>query len=221
VEGLPINLTDIIVLVIVVLSALIALARGFVHEVLGVFAWVGAALPTLYLFADVQVYARQLISIDLLADVAAGVCIFLVSLVILSIIAGFVGRRVQASSLSMLDRSLGVLFGLVRGAVIACLVWMLVAWLLPPPERPVWIREARSLPLLQAGANWLQDLAPPELRLQGERAMEQAKDVSRGVQNLQPLLAPQSGAGGSAAQPPAGYNEQQRRELDRLIETQQ
>jgi len=71
-DNLPINATDILVFAILLISGLLAFFRGFVREVLSVGAWVGAAFATLYGFAHVRPYARDLIGIDMIADIIAG-----------------------------------------------------------------------------------------------------------------------------------------------------
>ena len=52
----------------------------------------------------------------MLADIAAGVAIFLVVLVALSLVTRMLSKRVKDSSLGPLDSSLGLLFGFARGA---------------------------------------------------------------------------------------------------------
>ncbi|MEQ9608473.1 MAG: CvpA family protein, partial [Kiloniellaceae bacterium] len=49
-DSLPINLADLIVIIVLVVSGIFAFVRGFVHEVLAVASWVGAAFVTLYAF---------------------------------------------------------------------------------------------------------------------------------------------------------------------------
>ncbi len=151
---------DIAVLAVVLLSALLALMRGFVHEVLSFSAWIGAGIVTVYAFPFVQPYARQLVDISILADIASGIAVFLVSLVLLTLFAKLLAELVQGSSLSAIDRLLGLLFGLLRGAALVCLAWLIFAWMVPETQRPDWIRTARTLPYLQQGASWLQDLLP-------------------------------------------------------------
>lgn len=151
---------DIAVLAVVLLSALLALMRGFVHEVLSFSAWIGAAIVTVFAFPYVQPFARGIVDISILADIVSGIAVFLVSLVLLTIFAKLLAELVQGSSLSAIDRVLGLLFGLVRGAALVCLAWLIFAWMVPETQRPDWIRSARTLPYLQQGASWLQELLP-------------------------------------------------------------
>ena len=115
-ETTSINPTDIAVIVILLLSALLAFARGLVREVLSVGAWVGAAFATLYLFPHVLPMVQQVVAKELVAKAVAGVGIFVVSLVLLSIISHQLSKGVRGSALSAVDRSLGFVFGIARGA---------------------------------------------------------------------------------------------------------
>ena len=103
-ESLPINLTDLIVIGVLLISALIAFLRGLVHEVLSIGAWVGAGLVTLYFIVPAQTFARRYIEVELAADIAAGVALFLLALIGFSIVSRLLSRRVQESSLGALDR---------------------------------------------------------------------------------------------------------------------
>src|SRR6185312_9196932 len=111
-NALGIQIPDIVVVVFILISALWAFARGFVREILGVGAWLGAALVTLYLFNPVRLYLRSVISVDIAADIAAGVGLFLITLILLSMLSHAISRLVRGSMLSPLDRSLGFVFGL-------------------------------------------------------------------------------------------------------------
>ena len=97
--------------VVVVLSGLFAMARGFVREVLSLASWVGAALVTLWGFGIARPYARTLIESTLLADIVTGVALFICSLVLFSMIGGGIASLVRGTGLNALDRTLGFLFG--------------------------------------------------------------------------------------------------------------
>lgn len=156
------NFLDIAIVVVLLLSGLFALMRGFVHEVLSVTAWLGAALATLYGLPLARPLARQHIETGWMADAAAGGAIFLVTLVVLSVLTHMVARRVRSSALNSLDRSLGFVFGLLRGAVLVCLAYVLAMWLIEPDEPPTWMTAAKTRPLVEAGARMLQSALPAE-----------------------------------------------------------
>lgn len=155
---------DLLVLVLVVVSAGLAFLRGFVEEVLGVGAWVGAIIAGLALR---PVALRLLAGVDppWLADAIAVAGVFLVVLVVLKIVIGFVARRVQDSVLGSTDRALGLAFGVVRGAFLLVVAYILAGMVLPGVDRwPDMVRESRSLPLIASGADWVVAKLPPRFQ---------------------------------------------------------
>jgi membrane protein required for colicin V production len=241
---------DLIIIAILALSALLAFMRGFVREVLSIGAWVGAALATIYGFPLAQPYARKYIEVALFADIAAGVAIFVLALIILTILSHALSKNVRDSALGAVDRSLGLLFGLVRGAVLVCLAYLVMAWAIPQEDRPGWVAQSRTLPLVQQGADLLLKILPESALKQGEDAVGaaatgigQAIDTGKAVQTLTPSTptAPAqpatngasggsgagTGDGGSAAPDSgggggtSGYNDAERKDLNRLLESTQ
>jgi membrane protein required for colicin V production len=224
------NTLDIIVLAVIGISGLFAFARGFVKEVFSIGAWVGAALIALYAFPHVQPVARKLIASAAIADGAAAVVVFLVSVIALSIVASAIAARVKGSALSALDRTLGLVFGLARGVVIACIGWLAAAWALPEKDWPDWARGARTRPFLASGAETLRALVPSSARerssalaAEAEGKLEQAKEAER---LMRAFSHPGGNAGGA---PPAAdvakgapaYKPQERKEMDRLFQNTQ
>ncbi|MEO1190777.1 MAG: CvpA family protein [Pseudomonadota bacterium] len=219
------SLLDIGVLAVLLLSGLLALMRGFVHEVLSFSAWVGAAIIAVAAFPYAQPYARDVIEISILADVVVGLALFLVSLVLLTLFAKLLAELVQGSTLSSLDRLLGLLFGLARGAALVCLAWLILAWVVPEPQRPDWIRQARTLPYIQQGSLWLQELLPRSfLEALGEPAQrnvgpsspadEGADEGSEGT-----TVAPQPALPSDGDQGEPAYDDSSRDSLRDTIET--
>jgi membrane protein required for colicin V production len=216
-EAAPINLTDIVVVLILLVSGVFAFFRGFVHELMAVVSWIGAAIVTLYAFPLAQPEIRKIVAAPLIADIGTGVGLYLAVLIVLSILTRIISRRVRDSALGPLDRSLGLLFGFLRGAVLISIAWLALAWVLPREDHPVWITEARSLPLIQQGGVILVGLVPERLRGQATDAFE---DVGAGAdqqsQSFQELISPIRKGGASQDKP--GYNEPERDQMQRLIE---
>jgi membrane protein required for colicin V production len=193
------NTVDIIVIAVVVLSALIAFLRGFVREVLTIGSWLGAALVTLYGLALVEPKFEQMISNKMVADISAGVSLFLISLIIFSVLSHMIARFVRGSALTAVDRSLGLVFGLLRGAILVSLAYMLVLW-----ADPNMLRGARTTPMMARGAEILRGLAPKEL----------ADDLPADL-HLPPPAVDDSKRD-AAAKPT--YNRKQNDEMQRLID---
>lgn len=224
-DQLPMNLFDIIVLVVLVLSALIALARGMVKELLKLLAWVGAGVATFYAFDYVRPIVRGVISIEAIADGIAAVGIFLVILILLSVVANTISDRIRKSDLSGLDRTLGFIFGLVRGAVVVSLLYLLTTWVVKPERIPDWVLEARSRPYVATGAEILAQLAPESLRIETKAAAEKTRtratkaiEAGKAIRDLSKAPPAGSGQSGGSSSGKTGYDPKDREKLEKLIE---
>ncbi|MFM8799985.1 MAG: CvpA family protein [Tagaea sp.] len=194
-DSLPLNPFDAAVLAVVLISALIALWRGFVKEVLSLAAWAGAVLVALWGHRYAQPYARAFIDNELLSAVVAGVTLFVVSLLVFAMIAHGVAALVHKSNaLSAVDRSLGFAFGIARGGLLLGLGWLALAWAMPVEKQPDWLHDSRTRPAVEWVAEFLIGLAPPEFRGQVRQV---GAEADRAGQALRVLQGPgnQSGSG--------------------------
>ncbi|HXC90384.1 MAG TPA: CvpA family protein [Stellaceae bacterium] len=217
------NLVDLAVLAVIALSAIFAFARGFVREALSIAAWGGAALITLYGFDYVYGITTRFVTTPLLADLIAGAGLFLVALIGLTIVTGYVARLAQWSALSPIDRTLGLIFGVARGVVLVSVAYFLVDITLPPNDRPAWLRDARSQPLLAQGADALRGILPESLQLRSasmaddaQRALGQAKSARDAMGALSSPVVPIPPKSQDAPAP--NYKPADQRELNRLID---
>jgi membrane protein required for colicin V production len=145
---------DLAILGVMILSGLLAFSRGLVREILSIAAWAGAAviafaaLPLIRPFLEAHLPSPEWI------EPVGYTSVFLVSLIILSIIASAIGSAVRSSRISGLDRSLGLLFGLARGAALAIVAYVAASWVTAPEQWPHAVLDATSLPLICKGAVW-------------------------------------------------------------------
>src|SRR5271166_794082 len=165
------NALDLAIVAIIALSAIFAFARGFVREALSIVAWVGAALITLYGFSHVYGFVVRFVTTPLLADLVAGAGLFVISLIAFTILTGYIARFVQLSSLSPIDRTLGLIFGLARGAFLVSLAYLVLDITLPRNDRPGWVKQAKSEPFLAQGAELLRSALPEPLQVKSAAAV--------------------------------------------------
>jgi membrane protein required for colicin V production len=159
---MPITLLDIILLLVMLVSGLLAMIRGFMREILSIGAWGVAALVTLYSYPRVLPLAKQYFTSDSVATAVSAGGIFLGTLLIVSIITARVSDMVLDSRVGALDRTLGFLFGLARGLVIVVVAFLFFAWLVPDRSQPEWVRSAKSKLVLQNTGQWLMSMLPDD-----------------------------------------------------------
>jgi membrane protein required for colicin V production len=195
-----VNFVDILVLAVIALSTLLALGRGFVKEVLSIFGWIGAAIGTFLIFfyvPQVREFARKQIAEPLLADIACAVGLFVVLLIVLGFFNHAISSRVHGSSLGPLDKSLGLVFGLLRGVVLMALAHMAMTdWFIPnKDQRPDVINQARTEPYVAMAANFIKERIPQDWKdrasavfNEGEKAIEQGKELNDTIEKLSPQI---------------------------------
>lgn len=156
---------DVGVGILVLISAILATARGFTREVLSLATWAGSAAIAAYAYFNHRDIARQYIAEELVADVVTVLGVFLIALIVLHLITMRIADFVVDSRIGPLDRTLGFVFGVARGVLIAVVMVIFGQWLLGP-TLPTWAAESRSLPVLEDFGDSLIAVLPPDLEKQ-------------------------------------------------------
>jgi membrane protein required for colicin V production len=155
---------DLAVVGVMGISALLAFMRGLVREVLGIGAWVGAVAAAIEGLPLARSITRHWISSPVWIDPIGFLVVFLVTLIILSLIARAVSRSVHDSALGGVDRTLGLVFGLLRGAVLVILAYIIGGMAVSVDHWPDPVLEARCLEPAFAGARWAVRQLPDDYR---------------------------------------------------------
>lgn len=223
-DDLPITLADVVVVGIVLLSGILAFVRGFVREVLAIAAWVGAIAVAFFSYPLLAPHLSGFLPDTRMANVAAGGAIFLVAIIILSIITRLASGGIKGSALNALDRSLGFVFGLARGALLVVLTFIGLSFLFGKAEQPDWLRNAASYGLVEQGAVLVRSFIPGDALEEGKKAVDKATDAAdkamRAEQAYRQMVNPDpKGVATKSAPRGDGYNVKERRDFERLIES--
>ena len=155
------TVVDYVILIVLLLSALISLVRGFVREVLSLLSWGAAVWLAIHFTSDAMVFMEPYIESVPIRKGASFIGIFLVVLISLTILSFFIGKLVRSTGLGGTDRFLGILFGFARGAI-AVVAFVFFSGVTTFPEQNWW-QESRMLGQFERVAGWLQDELPPEI----------------------------------------------------------
>lgn len=177
---------DGVVAAVVLISALLAMFRGFVREVLSIAAWVAAAVLAYLFYEQLVPYVSEYINNPTLAIGASAAAIFLVSLLIVSLITMRISDYVMDSPVGIIDRLLGFLFGAARGVLLVVVAVIFFNWLVDEENRPAWVTTAMTYPELSRLGDQLLAAIPddPEAAIRG--ALEETNDA---IQRNEPAPA--------------------------------
>ncbi len=154
-------IVDIAILAIVFVSLSMGLARGFIREVLSLFSWLGA-LWIAWTNATIGAgYLENHITELSFRVVIAFAGIFVISLILFSIVSHLLYRLLAIAGISGIDRSLGMLFGLLRGIVIVALL-IVVADLMNFTAKPWW-QESLLVDYFNPVIEWIRVVLPAGL----------------------------------------------------------
>jgi len=226
---------DYVVFAVLAISTAFALMRGFTKEVLSIFGWVAAAYGAIFFAPFLKPLLSPYIPIDWVVNLAALLIVFLAVLVGFSLLSNMLVRALKISSIGPLDRSLGIIFGALRGAFIVCIGYFVIVLIIPEDKHPDWIANAKTRPLLQTGTKVIITLVPvdrlpvnvsnigslledrllPETPKSiidniGAEALRRARQQTRGADE-------KAGTENADKAPDKGYNQSERNQIDRLI----
>ena len=112
---------DVVVLVILLISLIIALQRGFLREVLSLVALLMAGILTLFVWGQFRYQVQGFISPSWLADATLGIGTFAIVYLLAVFILSKIFGKLEAPSAKFLNRALGAVFGIFRGLILATL----------------------------------------------------------------------------------------------------
>lgn len=222
---MPVTILDGVVFVVILISAMLAMVRGFVREVLSVASWALAAAAAFFFYKSLLPFVEPYIANKNVAIIATAAGIFFIALIIASYIAMKISDFVIDSRVGLLDRILGFAFGLARGLLLVVIAFAFLSWILSD-RQPAWVANAQSAPMLKSLADTLVAALPEDIektiqdRLHGkgedatsptDAPADDAPDSTPALPGAQPQQQPD-------APPEAGYGSKARQGLDNLFD---
>lgn len=145
---MSLTILDGILLGVMLISAFLAMMRGFVREVFSIGTWVAAAAAALFFHPLLLPYVEPYVGNDLLSVALSAAAVFFITLIIVSFITIRISDFILDSGAGPIDRTLGFMFGAARGLLIVVVAMMIFNGLVQRENRPQWITNAQSLPTL-------------------------------------------------------------------------
>jgi membrane protein required for colicin V production len=158
---MPITLLDGILVGFTLVSAMLAMVRGFSREVLSIASWAAAAIAAYFFYPIVLPYVTPYIDQEQLAIAASAAAVFFIALIIVTLITMKIADFIIDSRVGALDRTLGFLYGAARGILVVAVGLLFFNWLVAA-NQPAWVANAKSRPLLETIGQKLAALLPED-----------------------------------------------------------
>ena len=155
------NELDYAIIAVVLLSVCVGAWRGAIREVINISGWVLAFFLAHALSATLAPYFADWMAEPVYRSVVAWIVIFVAVLIFAALLASLLSEVVRKLGLSGLDRLLGAMVGLLRGAIVV-IVLALAAGMTKFPESAIW-RNATFTPPVEVAALYARALLPQSL----------------------------------------------------------
>lgn len=156
------NNLDVIILIVVAISALIALNRGLVKEVLSIVGWVLSTASIIYLLPICLPFTKKFVASGIIAGILTALCIFITFFIIWIYSTSHVVGKIRTSKLNGLDRMLGLFFGIMRAFLLVILFNIMVSWIIPEENQSDVLTESKYYRLAGSFAKPLEEMLPQE-----------------------------------------------------------
>ena len=159
---------DIVILLVLLISATVAFFRGFIKEVLTIFGLGGAAVGA-FLFGGLATppFEKWLVNEDdpdyrffgffpddILAAIVAYAVVFIAIFLVLALLSHFLSKGAEALGLGPVDRALGVVFGLVRGMLIVGIVYLSFSIIVEDGDYPEMVQDSKFVHVVDTSVDW-------------------------------------------------------------------
>lgn len=238
---------DILVIGVTLVSAVISFLRGFIREILTIIGVVGGLLSAIFLgpvFApmvdgwfgvNTETNGEEeessgklfdLIPMDLVSDIVNYGGIFIIVVIVLSVLSHFLASGAKAIGLGPLDRTLGVVFGVVRAVILLGLLFLPVHLFFDDKTKEEYFSKSATYIYIEKTSAFMASFLPGQEKIQKKTESEiekRLKDLeilkkdtqseNKTTNQFQNNAIKKSKENGDQ-----GYNENQREDLDKLFE---
>lgn len=154
------NSIDVVFLCVIAISAIVGGVRGFVREVFGLVAWAASFYVSYLLLSFTTPLVASWITSPNLASIIAFVAAFVLILILTLLFAQIIANIVRETALKVVDSSLGIVVGIMRGVILLCIAYLVSLFFCPLDKYPQSLVTCKSFTWIQEGAFLLSGLLP-------------------------------------------------------------
>ena len=160
------NIIDISVIVVVLSSCIVATYRGFIKETFSILSWIISLIVAFKLYEKFRLELVDHISQKIVIDVIAFGFPFLTSLLISHLISAWLSPKFSISSILVVDKFFGFVFGAFRGVLLVVLLYLGFLYLIGKEKKtPNILLEAYTLQYIKTTANLITQIFINQIQL--------------------------------------------------------
>ncbi|MBR5154788.1 MAG: CvpA family protein [Alphaproteobacteria bacterium] len=174
----PLSNIDVVILIGIAISMIVAFIRGFVKEVLSIVGLGLFVFISVNFSADLTTWLKQFIQSDMMAKFVAFLVIMALFYAIWIIGTDKVISRIRTSTLSFMDRLFGLIFGFFRATIILGFCFLLVKVMLPELLKDDVVKKSTCYTLAKTSSDFIEELLPEETIKKAFSSVEEMNKVS-------------------------------------------
>ncbi|MDR0449497.1 MAG: CvpA family protein [Rickettsiales bacterium] len=210
-------LLDYIFIGVMLASTLWAFARGGVFELVATTSWILAALAARFVSPKLELQIQNMMGLaepNVSTLIASYFIVFFLILILFSLFAQRLRDYIHSTILRSADRSLGIIFGLVRGVFINGFLYIAMLWYWSGVELPAYVSAAKTRPVMQITALKIYEWFIPG---PNNLIKDDLKDQQKVLDTYETLMNPKVRTAQTEEPEDDGYKNTERQSLDNQL----
>ena len=222
---------DLVVAAVIIISAIISFLRGLIREALTIAGMVGGLFMA-YSFGDnlAPVFRDWFIEnqdepgklfgaipMTIVADGTAYLSIFIVFVILISVASYFIGNAVKAMGLGPIDRTLGVVFGIIRAVLLLGLLYLPFHLLMEPEAKSEFFADSKTFSYIEKTASFMAGFLPSEEEVEDKIDNIDEDSIKEKLFENDFLSGGEKKEERSEKEPETGYESDERQGLEELL----
>ncbi|MDB9760368.1 CvpA family protein [Pelagibacteraceae bacterium] len=144
---------DIIVVLVILYNIIKCFSDGFSLSFFSSLRWIVSLVSMIIFAPKLQPWVHDYIESDFVNNVGIGAFVFIITLFISTILGKAIGRTVTWTGVGSVDKSFGILFGVIKGYVVAICLFSLLNWFYPYEKWGIGTTDAFSFDVVKKGSD--------------------------------------------------------------------
>ena len=170
-----VNLFDIFFFLILIYNVIQCFIKGFSLSLISFMKWVLSTIVTIIFVPKLQPAVSQYIESDFINNVGLGIIIFIFTLFLTIVIGKALGKAVTWTGVGSIDKTFGMLFGVLKGYVVSVCIFSILNWFYPLQNWGISAEDAFTFELVNKGSKVLIEEFP---------TLEDFKDTKEKIEKI-------------------------------------